>query len=153
MQTKNKKMSRQDCCAIDQSDKKCVDLAYDDSKCGKLYQCCGAMHDAGLQAKCLSRVRECRKLGNAWDAIRPLKPMMNADIMFNDRPGYSTQGVLEKFSGSFQGLTLNCVLSSATFAFVVGILVKFFLKTEISTQKIFAIALLAALIRCMVSCL
>ena len=113
-------MSRQDCCAIDQSDKNCVDLAYDDSHCAKLYKCCGGIHDAGLQAKCLSRVRECRKLGNAWDAIRPLKPM-DVNVMFTDRPGYTTQGVLEKFNGSFNGLTVKCILSSAAFALIIGL--------------------------------
>lgn len=145
-------MSRQDCCAIDQSDKNCVDLAYDDSGCKKLYECCGGIHDAGLQAKCLSRVRECRKLGNAWDAIRPLKPM-DVNTMFTDRPGYTTQGILETFSGSFNGLTLGCVLSSTAFAFIIGVLVKFFLKTEISTEKIICIAVVASLIRCMISVL
>ena len=145
-------MSRQDCCAIDQSDKYCVDLNYDDSGCNKLYECCGGIHDSGLQAKCLSRVRECRKLGNSWDAIRPLKPM-DVNIMYTDRPGYTTQGVLEKFSGSFNGLTLNCVLTSALFALLIGVLVRFFLKTEISTEKIVCIAIVASLIRCMVAAL
>ncbi len=141
------------CCAIDQSDRKCVDLSYDDSQCAKLYECCGGMHDAGLQAKCLSRVRECRKLGNAWDAIRPLKPM-NATTMFTEKPGYTTQGeLMERFAGSFNGLSLGCIFRTTVFFAVIGIIFKIILKTEATYQRIFLLSFLAGLIRCMVECL
>lgn len=142
------------CCALDQSDKNCVNLAYDDKKCEKLYECCGAMHDAGLQAKCLSRVRECRKLGNAWDPIRALKPM-NATTMFTDLPGYTTQGQLkENFSGSFAGLQLRCIIKNSVVFAMIGFIFKIILKrSEIGYDRILVLSLLAGLIRCMAECL
>lgn len=142
------------CCAIDQSDRNCVDLSYDDKNCGKLYECCGAMHDPGLQAKCLSRVRECRKLGNAWDAIRPLKPM-NATTMFTERPGYTTQGqLLERFAGgSFSGLSIKCIAKTTIFFAVIGFIFKLVLKTDVPAERILLLSLIAGLIRCMVECL
>lgn len=138
-----------DCCVIDQSHHNCVDLAYDDSGCAKLYECCAGIHDAGLQAKCLSRVRECRKLGNAWDPIRRLKPM-DAHAMFTEAPGYTTQGalVLENF-GSFRGLTVKCIMKSAVCGLLVAVLIKYLFKTNLSTQRIIGVSVLAAVVQCM----
>jgi hypothetical protein len=140
-------ISDDSCCVIDQSHNKCVKLDYDDSRCAKLYECCGGIHDAGLQAKCMSRVRECRKLGNAWDPIRRLKPM-DAHAMYVDTPGYTTQGVLENF-GSFQGLTLKCVLKSAVCGLLMAMLIKHLFKTKISTERIVGVSVLAAVVQCM----
>lgn len=142
------------CCAIDQSDRKCVSLPNEDSsKCEKLYECCGAIHDAGLQAQCLSRVRDCRKLGNAWDAIGPLRPL-NATTMFTDRPGYTTQGQLkEAFEGSFRGLSVGCIMKTTIFFAAIGFIFKIVLKTEIPYQRIVLLSFVAGLIRCMVECL
>ena len=135
------------CCVIDQSHHKCVDLAYDDNHCAKLYECCAGMHDAGLQAKCLSRVRDCRKLGNAWDPIRPLKPM-NAHAMFTEYPGYTTQGaLLEGFGGG--GLSLRCVLKSSVCGLLIALLIKYVFKTKLSTQRIVGVSVLAAVVQCM----
>ena len=137
------------CCVIDQSHHKCVDLAYDDSHCSKLYECCGGIHDAGLHAKCMSRVRECRKLGNAWDPIRPLRPM-DAHAMYTDVPGYNTQGklVMENFGG-FGGLTLKCVMKSSMCGLLVALLIKYVFKTKLSTERIVGVSLLAAVVQCM----
>jgi len=139
------------CCVIDQSHQSCVDISYDDQHCAKLYECCSGMHDAGLQAKCLSRVRECRRLGNAWDPIRPLKPM-NAHAMFTDFPGYNTQGnLMENFGGA--GLTLNCVLKSSFCSLLIGILIKYVFKTKLSTERIIGISVLAGVVQCMLKTL
>jgi len=103
-----------------------------------------------LHAKCMSRVRECRKLGNAWDPIRRLKPM-DAHAFYTDSPGYTTQGklVLENFGGSFSGLTLECVAKSAVYSFLLAILVKKFFKTKMSTERIIGVSVLAAVVQCM----
>lgn len=142
----------EECCVIDQSHHKCVDLAYDDDHCSKLHECCSGIHDAGLQAKCLSRVRECRKLGNAWDAIRPLKPM-DAHSMFVDAPGYTTQGMLVEGFGSFTGLSLKCILKNAGCGLLVALLLKYFMKTKVSTKRIIGVSILAAVIQCMIGAL
>lgn len=143
-------ISDDSCCVIDQSHHKCVDLSYDDSGCAKLYECCAGIHDAGLHAKCMSRVRECRKLGNAWDPIRRLKPM-NAHAMFTDAPGYTTQGalVMENFNGSFGGLTLQCVTKSAVCGLLVALMIKYLFKTPLSTERIIGVSVLAAVVQCM----
>ena len=145
-------MSEPNCCVVDQSHHKCVDLAYDDSGCGKLHECCAGIHDAGLHAKCLSRVRECRKLGNAWDPIRRLKPM-NSYPLYTDAPGYTTQGhlVLENFQG--EGLTVTCIAKSMVCGLFVGLLIKYLFKTEISSQRIVAVSVIAALLQCMLKSL
>ena len=141
------------CCAIDQSNKKCVDISYDDSKCDKLYECCGGIHDAGLQEQCLQRVRKCRKLGNAWDALGPLKPL-KATTMFTGKPGYTTQGeLLEAFQGSFKGLTVGCILRSSILFLIIGMIFKIILKTSLSYNRIIIVSLIAGLIRCMVESL
>lgn len=138
------------CCPIDQSDRECVDLSYDDSHCGKLHQCCGGIHDAGLQRQCNQRVRECRKLGNAWDAARPLRPM-DVATLYTDVPGYSTQGqlVTENFSGSLGGLRWQCVLRSAVMGILLGLIIKSVVKTDISMERIVCISVAASLLRCM----
>jgi hypothetical protein len=139
------------CCVIDQSQHKCVDLAYDDQHCAKLAECCVGMHDAGLQNQCLSRVRECRKLGNAFDPIRPLKPM-DTRWLFNDAPGYTTQGqlVLENF-GVGGALSFRCVVKSMFCALFIGVLVRYFFKTQISTEQLVGISALAGVVRCMLT--
>lgn len=137
------------CCVIDQSHQKCVDLSYDDQHCAKLYECCGGIHDSGLHAQCMSRVRECRKLGNAWDPIRRLKPM-DAHAMYTDVPGYTTQGALltENF-GSFGGLNLQCIIKSSLCGLLVALLIKYVFKTKLSTQRIIGVSVLAAVVQCM----
>jgi len=140
--------SNDSCCVIDQSNHKCVNLEYDDSGCAKLYECCAGIHDSGLHAKCMSRVRECRKLGNAYDPIRKMKPM-DAHAMFVDTPGYTTQGALETFSGSFQGLNFKCVSKSALCGLMIAFLIKFVFKTKISTERIIGVSVLAAVVQCM----
>ena len=124
-------ISDDSCCVIDQSHHKCVDMSYDDQHCAKLYECCAGMHDAGLQAKCMSRVRDCRKLGNAFDPIRRLKPM-DAHALYVEGPAYDTQGklVLENFGGSFSGLTVKCVAKSAVCGLLVAMLIKHLFKTS-----------------------
>lgn len=138
------------CCVIDQSDRSCVDLSHDDSGCAKLHKCCGGIHDSGLQRQCNDRVRECRKLGNAWDPIRPLRPM-DVQTMYTDAPGYSTQGqlVLENFGGSFRGLSLECILKSSIFGLIIGVILKCVLKTDISMERIVCISIAASVLRCM----
>lgn len=138
-----------DYCGLDQSHHQCVDLSYDDAGCAKLYECCAGMHDAGLQAKCMSRVRECRKLGNAWDPIRRLKPM-DAHAMYVDAPGYTTQGALrlENFDGS-SGLTLECVMKSAVCSLLMAMLIKYLFKTDISNKRIIAVSVFAGVVQCM----
>lgn len=137
------------CCAIDQSHKKCVDLSYDDSHCAKLAECCVGVHDPGLHRKCISRVRECRKLGNAFDPMRKMKPM-DTRWLFTDKPGYTTQGqlVLENFGG-MGGLSIKCVAKSVVVTLIVAYLLKMILKTNISNERVVGIAVLAALVHCM----
>ena len=87
------------CCVVDHNRKKCVDIGFDDSGCSKLANCCVGLHGSGAQNKCLSRLRECRKLGNAWDPIGPMKPLP-MDFIYNELPGYTTTGSLvEGFHG------------------------------------------------------
>lgn len=143
------------CCALDMSENRCVAAPeVNEDKCAKLFECCSGMHDAGLQAQCLSKVRECRKLGNVWDIARPLRPM-NAHSIFTSRPGYTTQGnLLEKFAGgSFSGLTFECIAKTTLFFAIIGCIFKTVLKTDVKYERILLLSVAAALIRCMVECL
>jgi hypothetical protein len=97
-------------------------------------------------------VRECRKLGNAWDPIGPLKPLP-AHYAY-DVPGYTTQGhLVEGFGGSFAGLSFECLVKGMMCALLVALLIKYLFKTELSIERIIGVSALAAVIQCMIKTL
>ena len=141
------------CCAIDQSDNMCSDVkpTQNDPACAKLANCCAGISDHGLQRQCHERVRECRKLGNAWDPIAPLRPLPTKYLV-TDRPGYTTQGELVEGFG-FAGLSLECITKGMFCALLVALLLKYLFKTEITLERIIGVSLLAAVIQCMLKTL
>lgn len=141
------------CCGTDQSHNECVMVNNDGQNCEKLLKCCVGIHDAGLQRQCLDKVRECRKLGNAWDPIGPLKPL-DAVFHYPVAPSYSTQGelALENF-GSFDGLNVECITKGFMCGLLVALLIKYLFKTNLDFSRIIGVSLLGAFIQCMLKAL
>ena len=136
------------CCTLDHRRQGCVDLSKDDSHCANIAKCCVGVHHAGDQKKCLNAVRDCRGLGNNWDPIGPLKAL-DVDFIYNDLPGYSTQGklVLEHFG--MGGLSLKCILNNSMCGLVIAFLIQYFTKNSLSNMEVVALAVTSALIKCM----
>lgn len=142
-------MTDSSCCVTDQSSHKCVDLSYDDSHCATLSECCVGETEAGPQNKCLSQVRKCRKLGNAWDPIRSLKPLPGP-YLYNEAPGYTTQGglVLENF-GSGKSLSLGCIMKSTMWSLAFGLIIRLLFRSELSMKRAVCLSLIGGVIHCM----
>lgn len=132
-------------CFEDPSHQHCVDLGYDDNKCGALYERCACINDPYWHGKCMAQLRGCRRLGNAWDAIRPLRPM-DAHAFGTDRPGYDTQGLLREGFGS--ATDVQCFVRNAGCSLLVGLLYRWLLGTKVGTKRLVVYALLASAIQC-----
>jgi hypothetical protein len=131
------------------SNRECIDISYDDAHCTKLAECCAGINDPGLQRQCLWKVRKCRKMGNAWDAAAPLRPL-DTRYLYTDAPGYTTQGQLVLKEGfGFGGLTVDCVVKGMACGLLVALLIKYLLKTDISIERIIGVSILGGLIQCM----
>ncbi len=139
-----------DCCVVDQKRKKCVDIGFDDSACTDVSKCCVGISENGRHNKCLAKARECRKLGNAWDPIGPLKPL-NFDYLYTQAPGYATTGsFVEHFDGGFlnQLFDVNCIAKNAACSFVIALIARVILGSQITIKKLIVLTILIAIIKC-----
>lgn len=147
-----------DCyCVIDNRNKKCVDLSFDDSHCADIAKCCVGLHDAGEHNKCIGAVRKCRKLGNGFDPIAPLKPLP-FDYLYTQAPGYATTGnYVEHFNGGAIGDLLNqlfdtkCVIKNAACSLIVALVAKSILGTKVTLIRLITLTLVIALVKCCVA--
>ena len=138
------------CCTVDHKRKKCVDVGRDDSGCVDLAKCCVGIHNIGKHNKCLSKVRECRKLGNAWDPIGPLKPMP-FEYIYTDTPGYSTTGSLvEGFDGSmFDDLVdIDCIAKNFACSLIIALAAKAVFGKGVTISQILILTLVISIIKC-----
>lgn len=147
-------MSTSDCCVVDHKRKKCVDIGFDDSGCTDLAKCCVGVHNFGLHNKCTSAVRECRKLGNAWDPIAPLQPLP-FDYMYTQSPGYATTGnFVEHFSGGplvdflNEMFDLKCVVKNFSCSLVIALVAKSILGTKVTITQLVFLTFVIALVKC-----
>ena len=139
------------------SDNSCVDIDYDDSGCASMNSCCVGVHDFGQHGKCTSAVRRCRKLGNVWSPPRPLRALPG-EYIYNDLPGYATTGAFvgkEGFIGNLgmQFLNFDCIMKNAVFGIVVTTFLSCFQGRGLEMQEILAIALVASVLKCVLSAL
>jgi len=150
-------MSTSDCCVADHKRKKCVDIGFDDSHCENLAKCCVGIHNFGKHNKCLSAVRECRKLGNAWDPIAPLHPLP-FDYLYTQAPGYATTGnFVENFNGG--GLTdffnelfdVPCIVKNASCSLVIALVAKAIIGSKITVSQLVVLTLVIALVKCCIA--
>lgn len=143
-------MSGKGCCVIDQKRKKCVDIGFDDSHCVDLAKCCVGIHNFGLHNKCLSKVRECRKLGNALDPIGPLKPLP-MEYIYTETPGYSTTGSLvEGFDGGVLGdlFDINCIMKNAMCSFIIALVAKAVFEQNVTVTRLLVLTIVISVIKC-----
>lgn len=147
-------MAKSDCCIVDHRRKKCIDLDHDDTHCGKLAKCCVGIHNFGQHNKCLSAVRKCRQLGNAYDPIAPLKPLP-VDYIYTQTPGYATTGdFVEHFDGGMitnlmnQILDVRCILKHTACSLIIAIVAKSILGTKVTFTRLATLTFLIALIKC-----
>lgn len=143
------------CCVVDQKRKKCVDIDFDDSHCAEIAKCCVGIHNFGEHKRCMDRLRECRKLGNAWDPIAPLRPLP-VEFLYTERPGYSTTGVLvENFNAAsmldqfFAALfDVECLVKNSVCSLVIALVAKAVLEQKISTTRLVVLTLAITLVKC-----
>lgn len=150
-------MSSEGCCVIDHKRKKCVDIDYDDSHCANLAKCCVGIHNYGQHNKCLAKVRECRKLGNAWDPIGPMRPLP-LEYIYTETPGYATTGALvEGFDGGMlndlldQIFDVNCVMKNAVCSFVIALVAKAVFEQKITTTRLLVLTIAISIVKCCAS--
>lgn len=138
------------CCAVDHTRKKCVDIGFDDSSCGCISETCVGVHNQGLHGKCTSAVRSCRKLGNSWDPIAPLHPLAG-EYIYTQTPGYATTGnFVEHFDGGIldELFDVQCVVKNAACSLVIALVAKAILGTNVGVQQIVLLTLAISLVKC-----
>ena len=142
------------CCVIDHTRKKCVDLNRNDGHCADLAECCVGYHGSGAQGKCMSKLRECRRLGNSWDPIGPMRPL-NANFIFTETPGYATNGVLVEGFGHSELmmwlrelLDINCITKNALCSLVIALIAKAVLNQKVTIMQILVLTFLISVVKC-----
>lgn len=147
-------MNGEGCCVADHKRKSCVDIDFDDSKCVDMAKCCVGIHNAGLHNKCMAKVRECRKLGNAWDPIGPMRPLP-MEYIYTEKPGYATTGALvEGFDGGMisdllnQLFDVNCVLKNALCSFIIALVAKAVLEQNVTMTRLLVLTLAISVVKC-----
>lgn len=150
-------MSTSDCCVTDHKRKQCVDIDFDDSHCECLAKSCVGVHNFGMHNKCTSAVRECRKLGNNWDPIAPLRPL-NIDYLYTQGPGYATTGnFVEHFNGGQLSDFLNelfdigCVVKNFSCSLVIALVAKSVLGTKVTFTQLAFLTFVIALVKCCIA--
>lgn len=150
-------MSTSDCCVVDHKRKKCVDIDFDDSHCVCQAKSCVGIHNFGMHNKCTSAVRECRKLGNAWDPIAPLRPLP-FDYLYTQAPGYSTTGnFVEHFDGGGavdflnELLDFKCVVKNFACSLVIALVAKSVLGTKVSVTQLALLTFTISLVKCCIA--
>ena len=150
-------MSNLNCCVEDQRNKKCVDIGFDDSKCSDIAKCCVGIQNFGKHNKGLSAARKCRKLGNAWDPIAPLKPLP-FDYLYTQAPGYATTGnFVEHFDGGALGNLLTeifdtrCVFKNASCSLVIALVAKGIIGSKVTIMQLVLLTFVIALVKCCIA--
>lgn len=146
-----------DCCLKDFRNKQCVDLDFDDSKCANLAKCCVNIHNFGLHNKCLSKVRECRKLGNSQDPIGPMRPLP-FEYLYTQTPGYATTGTLVEGFGfdDIEDFLRNlfdfkCIAKNAVCSFVIALVAKAVFEQKVTLSRLLILTLAISVVKCCAS--
>lgn len=147
-------MGHEGCCVLDHKRKKCVDIDFDDSGCVNLAKCCVGIHDQGKHAKCTSKVRQCRKLGNSRDPIGPLRPLP-MEYIYTETPGYATTGALvEGFDGGIlqdlleQLFDIDCVMKNALCSFVIALVAKAVFEQKVTMSRMVFLTIVISIVKC-----
>lgn len=150
-------MSTSDCCVMDNKRKKCVDIDFDDSGCICQAKTCVGISNVGLHNKCTSATRKCRKLGNAWDPIAPLRPLP-FDYLYTQSPGYATTGNFVEHFGNGgiadflnELFDLRCVLKNFSCSLIIALVAKSILQSDITIAKLMILTFSIALVRCCIA--
>jgi len=143
-----------DCCVMDHQRKKCVDIDFDDSNCICQAKTCVGISNAGFHNKCLDATRKCRKLGNAWDPIAPLRPLA-FDYLYTQAPGYATTGNFVEHFGNGgiadflnELFDINCIVKNFSCSLIIAIVAKSILGSDVTFVKLTFLTLAISLIRC-----
>ena len=135
----------------------CINIDYDDSQCANVCKCCVGISDQGDQAKCRSACRKCRNFGTVWEPRRPMRPLP-IDYMYNDAPGYATNGAFLKegfMDTSKLGklFDIQCIAKNAIYGAVLTVVLYYVTKRKMDFNEVLSVSLVAALVKCVLNAL
>jgi hypothetical protein len=127
----------------------CLDLQNPlDPTCADMNKCCVGVHDFGPHQMCTKAVRNCRKLGNAWDAPRPLQPLPG-EYLYTEKPGYTTTGQLLEGFGNLGGLSIDCLVRNLIYTGLITAFLFYLTGRPMNYQEIALIAGVASVLKCL----